>query len=308
MRIRLTLDIERRRGGEVSDLDTRDDILELAERYETTKALDLTAKAEAAVRTKPGSRVPPGAQEMLDDDELTRAFAEVDDWAEFCAHVLVDELDLTTPDETAKRLRLLAQHVAHFTMHDEVLIACDFGPAGKLEDLLRMMRRLSTRGERRVQTGHRCQTGCGGQYAVPLREDKTGDALVCDRCGHLVPYSVWSSWPRARVTYVTVEHAARMAGTTVDATSSGQGAASGGAWGPGARCGTTWTMCGASEWKDRHHEGHHDIVDQRGYQRFRDLDGDAGGACVGVLADPRRHQAEGRAGAGADSSPAMGDV
>ena len=71
----------------LESLDLRDRILELAERYETVVALDVTVTEAPAGRTKPGSRVPPGAQEMLDADEIDRAVTATDEWAEFMAHV-----------------------------------------------------------------------------------------------------------------------------------------------------------------------------------------------------------------------------
>lgn len=204
----------------MSDLDVRDKVLELASLYETVAALDATAATDG-VRTKPGSRVPPGAQEMLDADEVTRALTEVDEWAEFCAHVLVDELDVTAPDETPRRLRLVAQHIGHFVWHDEFLIACDFGPAGQLEDLQGTMRRIARRGVRVVQTGRRCdEPGCTGRLVSPLGDgsDRHDAALVCSAAPHhVVPWSVWSSWPRMRVQWITVEHAAKMLRTTVPA-------------------------------------------------------------------------------------------
>jgi len=60
---------------------------------------------------------------------------------------------------------------------------------------------------------------CTGQYVADLpRVGKpTAGDITCDRCKHRVPHSVWSSWPRARVEWVTVEHAARIAGVSVGA-------------------------------------------------------------------------------------------
>jgi len=39
---------------------------------------------------------------------------------------------------------------------------------------------------------------------------------VCDndRCAARVPWDTWRRWPRARVKYITVEHAARLLATT----------------------------------------------------------------------------------------------
>lgn len=201
-----------------AELNTRDDLLELAERYETVAALDLTPDPGTVGRTPPGSRLPPGMQEILDADEIRVALTAVDEWAAFVAHVTVEECDVTMPDLTPARLRAVATHAAHFIDHEDEMLAFAF--RDDLADHLRAMRRLSGHGVRRVQTGVRCQIPtCKGHYYSPLgtSADRTDDSLVCDHCGHRVPHVVWSSWPRARVQYVTVEHAAHIAGTTVEA-------------------------------------------------------------------------------------------
>ena len=205
-----------------SALDLRDDLLDLAERYEVVVALDLTnASLDRLMRTPPGSRVPPGMQEIMDDDEVQRAVAAIDDWAEFLAHVLADELDVAAPNSTTTaRLRLAAHHSEHFATIDyseNGLLA--LAVQDDLRDHLRAMRRIAGRSVRRVRTGVHCHIGCGGQYVSPLgvSEDRHESSIRCDRCGHEVPFATWSAWPRARVMYVTVEHAARMAGTTVAA-------------------------------------------------------------------------------------------
>lgn len=201
-----------------SALNTRDDLRELAERYETVAALDLTPDPSENVRhAAPGSRVPPGAQEILDADEIARALHEVDDWAEFLAHVLVDECELTVPDATPARLRLAGEHAAYFIEHADEMLALAF--MDDLHDGLRAMRRLSGRGVRRVRTGMRCQRlGCRGQLVSPLGgDDRKDDALVCDHCAERIEYVVWSHWPRARVQWITVEHAAKMLATSAAA-------------------------------------------------------------------------------------------
>lgn len=203
----------------LESLRLRDRLLELAERYETVVALDLTQGDAPAGRSKPGSRVPPGAQEILDADEIERAVTAVDEWAEFLAHVIADECEVQMPDGTAARLRKVAEHAEHLASHDDELLALSV--EDDLHERLRDLRPLSRRGVRKVQTGVRCQEyGCRGRLISPLGNspDRHDAALVCDRDGrHVVPHSVWSSWPRARVQYVTVEHAAKMLGTTVAA-------------------------------------------------------------------------------------------
>jgi hypothetical protein len=205
-----------------SALNTRDDLRELADLYETVAALELTPEAAEAVCSAPGSRVPPGAQEILDADEIRRALAAVDEWATFLARVLVVECDVPAPDSTPARLRLAGEYAGHFVaaadssakvnvelaaMHDR-LAALAF-----LDDLHRhrsAARRLAGRGVRRIPTKHRCTSSvCDGMLVSTLGEDSDA-ALRCDKCGTVVPFSVWSSWPRTRVTYITAEHAMHM--------------------------------------------------------------------------------------------------
>jgi len=201
------------------ELNTRDDLLDLAERYETVAALDLTLDPGNVGRVPPGSRLPPGMQEILEADEIRTALTAVDDWAEFVAHVTLDECGDVDAGSTPGRLRTVARHAGHFIDHDDEMFALAF--RDDLADHLRAMRRLSRHGVRRVQTGVRCQIPtCKGRYVSPLgtSADRTDDALVCDKDPrHVVLYVVWSNWPRARVQYITVEHAAHMVGTTVEA-------------------------------------------------------------------------------------------
>ena len=207
----------------MSALDTRDDLRELAEHYETVASLDLTPDP-SGVRGVPGSRVPPGAQAVLDEDEVGRVVGEIDAWAEFLVHVLADEKATTATIAgtyiagTGLRLRLVGEHAAHFLDHDDEMLRLAF--ADDLHEHLKAMRRLSKRALRFVRTGMGCQDPtCTGQYVADLpRVGKpTAGDITCDRCKHKVPHSVWSSWPRARVEWVTVEHAATIAGTTVAA-------------------------------------------------------------------------------------------
>lgn len=207
--------IEADRDRTVSALDVRDDLLELAARYETVVSLDIVPSGPVG-RSAPGSRVPPGMQEILDADEITRVLVAVDGWAEFLAHVLVDELEVTAPDATPGRLRVAAEHAEHFAQHEDELLAVSF--IDELHDHLRATRRLAGRGVRHIRTGMRCPS-CDGHLYSPLGEGDSGDgALHCDKdARHQVPLVVWSSWPRARVKYITLQHAAHILGTTTDA-------------------------------------------------------------------------------------------
>lgn len=198
-----------------SPLDLRDQLRELADLAEAVAALDV-APDSTPMRAVPGSRVPPGMQEVMDDDETDRALAALDDWADFLAHLVVDKCDVPTAPTTPGRLRLAGEHVAALLDLDPLLTIATFGPCGELEEHLRTLRRLAHRGERIVRTGRRCDDPtCRGQYVSPLGRpdaDRHDSSLTCDRCGHVVPYVVWSGWPRARVQWITAEHAARLLG------------------------------------------------------------------------------------------------
>jgi len=201
----------------VSALDTRDDLRELAEHYETVASLDLTPDP-SGVRGVPGSRVPPGAQAILDADEVKTALGEIDEWAMFLVHVLVDERDAPCVGMTPAILRHVGEWAGHFLDHDDEGLRLAF--ADDLKRHSRNLSRLASRALRFVRTGTPCQDPtCTGQYVADLpRVGKpTAGDITCDRCKHKVPHSVWSSWPRARVEWVTVEHAATIAGTTVAA-------------------------------------------------------------------------------------------
>lgn len=198
-----------------SPLDARDDLRELADRYETVAALDLTPDPSEQVRhAAPGSRVPPGAQEILDADEISRALAEVDDWAEFLAHVLLDEREVLDAGSTPGRLRAAGEHAAHFLGHADEMLALAFDD--ELHEHLRSLRRLSRRKVKHIRTHHRCvRSVCNGRLVSTVGEGADA-ALRCDECGDVVPYIVWSAWPK-RVTYITPEHAAKRLGCTLAA-------------------------------------------------------------------------------------------
>jgi hypothetical protein len=195
----------------MSHLDARDDLREMAEHYETIAALDLTPE-QAGAHGAPGSRVPPGMQEILNAEEITSGLVVIDDWATFCVHVLVDEhIGLLVHGWTPARLRLIGEFTQHFLDHEDEMLALSF--ADDLHDNLRTLRKLARRGTRQVRTGMECQDPiCVGHYVAVVGTNE--DAICCDKCKHRVEYSVWSSWPRTGH-YVTVEHAARMAGITI---------------------------------------------------------------------------------------------
>jgi hypothetical protein len=202
------------RRHEPSPLDARDDLIELAERYEQVAALDPIADRDA-LRASLGPRVPPGVQAFLDADEMAGALLAVDAWARYLGHALIDASDVELPDQTPPRLRVIAAGLG-------VLLEDERARLDILDELaghLKVMRRLARRAQRNIRTGIACQDPtCRGQLTAPVGgPDRHDDALACDRCHRRVPFTVWSGWPRARITYVTVEHAARLVGTTAAA-------------------------------------------------------------------------------------------
>lgn len=203
----------------MSALDARDDLREMADTYVTVASLDLSPDP-SGVRGVPGSRVPPGAQAILDADEVGRVLREVDEWARFLQRVLLNEAGIMGGLPTATTqgaLRHVAEHAAHFLDHDDEGLRLAF--TDDLRQHKQALNRLSRRALRFVRTGMGCQDPtCNGQYVADLPRigKPTDGAITCDRCRHRVENSVWTSWPRARVEWVTVEHAARMLDTTIN--------------------------------------------------------------------------------------------
>ena len=185
------------------------DLIELARLYETVASLDVEPGLSVDA-TKPGSRVPPGVQEILDDDEVTRALQALADWAEFCVHVLADETGYRSPELAPARLRAVAQieNVTHFLEHPDQFLAiawCD-----DLREHLGTMRHLAKRGARPIRTHSAClDITCAGEYvAHPHGTDATDD-LVCSGCGDRVGWEVWHKWG-SQSPWITVEHAMRI--------------------------------------------------------------------------------------------------
>lgn len=190
-------------------LATREHVHDLAALYETVAALEPVHPEP--MRAVPGPRMPPGLGEILDADEVARAIRAVDEDAESWAHMVLDSSGGTVPDSTPARLRWVGDRVGAILDDDDELFALSF--LDDLRDRRREMRRLSRRTVRTIRTGMRCQAGCGGQYVSPLGSGRDHEgAINCGRCGHMVEFAVWSRWPRARVRYITAEHAAKILG------------------------------------------------------------------------------------------------
>jgi hypothetical protein len=156
--------------------------------------------------------MPPGMSEVLDVDEYERAVREVDEWALYVAHHLLDTVPGigTVPDTTPGRLRLAARWADRLENEPDVMARYAFA-TDALEHRA-AMRRLARRGTRRVKTHSAClDVTCTGQYVATLEGVEASGELVCDRCGDRVPHETWERWG-TRTEWVSVESAMRMLG------------------------------------------------------------------------------------------------
>lgn len=206
---------------DASPYTTRDQILDLARLYETVASLELIPSPPSGHET-PGSRVPPGMQDILDNDETERALTALADWAEFAIHVLTDErpddLPDAIPDEAPARLRILAAvpHVLHFTEHEDHLLTAAF--YDEIDTHRRALGTISSRSIKTVRTGRACRTlGCTGQYVSRISRDELDGSITCPKCHESVDMDAWLKWV-SDDKYVTVEHAANILDTSITAT------------------------------------------------------------------------------------------
>ncbi|UNX54096.1 helix-turn-helix domain-containing protein [Georgenia sp. TF02-10] len=192
---------------------------ELASTYETVAALPPVVPDPGGRKPgKPGSRVPPGVTEIIDADEHDRAVAEVDSWAEFVAHVLIDEEPGIgkVPDHTPGRLRLAARWADRIENHPDEMLR--YALCFDAVEHLRMMRRLARRHDRVVRTGSPCLVvTCPGTYEAVIDGPGFDGDLVCSNpaCRDRVGHEQWSRWG-ARSEWVTVERAARLLNVSED--------------------------------------------------------------------------------------------
>lgn len=191
---------------------------ETASAYEIVASLPSILERGAGKSSgKPGSRMPPGMSEVLDHDEYQRAVDEVDSWAEFVAHVLIDDQPRigSVPDTTPGRLRLAARWADRLEAHSDVMLR--YALQDDARQHMANMRRLARRGTRRVRTESPClDITCTGRYVVTLDGPDTNGDLVCTICSDRVPQAQWERWG-ARTEWVTVEHAANILGVSVQA-------------------------------------------------------------------------------------------
>lgn len=187
-------------------------LAELADAYETVAALPpVVERIDAGVPSRPGSRVPPGAAAVLDEDEYTTAVRSLDEWAEYVAHVVLDEVPGvgSVPDSTPARLRLASRWTDALWADRFLGYALEYDA----REHLVTMRRLSKRGTRTVRTGSHCLiVTCAGEYIATI--DGPGDVdgdLVCSACGDRVSKDTWERWG-SRTEWVTVEHAMAILG------------------------------------------------------------------------------------------------
>lgn len=189
---------------------------DLADAYETVAAMPpVVERVDARGRTRPGSRVPPGVSDVLDEDEYTTAVQSLDEWAEYVAHVVLDEVPGvgSVPDSTPARLRLASRWTDALWADRFLGYALEYDA----REHLVTMRRLSKRGIRTVRTGSHCLiVTCSGEYVATIDGPDVDGDLVCSACGDRVGRETWERWG-SRAEWVTVEHAASMAGCSVNA-------------------------------------------------------------------------------------------
>jgi hypothetical protein len=186
---------------------------ETATTYEIVAALaPAVDRGSGKSSGKPGSRMPPGMVEVLDVDEYQRAVTELDDWAEFVAHVLIDEVPGigSVPDSTPGRLRLAARWADRIEQHPDVMVR--YALQADAREHLATMRRLARRGTRRVRTHSACMdVTCAGHFTAIIDGPEVDGFITCDRCGMRVEKDVWERWG-SRAEWVTVERAMTILG------------------------------------------------------------------------------------------------
>lgn len=187
---------------------------EIATAYETVACLPPVIKRDAGKANggKPGSRMPPGMAEVLDTDEYQRAVTQLDEWAEFVVHVLIDETPGigTVPYGTPGRLRLAAQWAALLETHADIMLR--YAILTDAGEHLASMRRLARRGTRRVRTESACMdVTCSGKYVTVIDGPEADGDIVCTGCGDRVPQDVWARWG-SRTEWITVERAMTILG------------------------------------------------------------------------------------------------
>lgn len=186
---------------------------ETADVYETVASLPpAIERATGKATGKPGSRMPPGMTEVLDYDEYQRAVEELDTWAEFVAHVLIDEIPGigSDPGLTPGRLRLAARWADRIETHLDPMLR--YALQTEAREHLGTMRRLARRGTRRVRTHSACMdVTCSGEYVATIDGPEVDGDLVCSRCGDRVPHETWERWG-TRTEWVSVEHVMNMLG------------------------------------------------------------------------------------------------
>lgn len=186
---------------------------ETADAYETVASLPpVVERGTGKASGKPGSRVPPGLNEVLDQDEYDRAVQEVDSWALYVAHHLLDTVPGigSVPDSTPGRLRLAARWVDRLENEPDIMARYAFQEDARTHH--KAMRGLARRGTRRVRTESPClDITCTGRYVVKLDGPDADGDLVCNRCQDRVPREQWERWG-TRTEWVSVERAMTMLG------------------------------------------------------------------------------------------------
>jgi len=184
-------------------------LIELAEAYETLAVRQerLRSVKLRRVSTDSNMMLPPGAWQILDDDERMRLRNDISAYAANVSFLLFSNriIEQILPTVT-ERLREASKHADALTTDDEI-------PA---RDLLRRSLRIIT-SKRLVSTGKECLAPiCEGIYLADVSGGVSD--LVCDQCTGRVPFDRWRAWPKqSSDAYISVGHAATLLGTTITA-------------------------------------------------------------------------------------------
>lgn len=187
-----------------------------ADTYEQLAALPPATVIPAGRRPgKPGSRVPPGMNEILDLEEHERTITGVDEWALYLARHVLDETgtDERITNSTPGRLRFAARWADVLEQEPDLMARYAFHYDAV--EHLKALRRLIGRTVRAVPTGSACMdVACAGTYRATITGPDVDGDLVCDRCRSRVSQDQWSRWG-SQAEWVTVAHAARMLGIPI---------------------------------------------------------------------------------------------
>ena len=171
-----------------------------------------TTQPGRKTRSMPGSQVPPGMQEILDEDATQRALGAAYELSTYVAKVIVERCG-----EVLRPSSLDGAQVLVDMTYDTEGRYIVYGILDDLRTAKEALGSVVRRYERVVQTGRECfDLACSGHYVVPAQDGSLLVPLVCDGgCGSVVDYQVWREWPTVSPTWISAEEAARRLGCSV---------------------------------------------------------------------------------------------